>query len=54
MIDHYYDKLIQIASPPIELISFSEYLVDQFEIRKRPIIDICLYYGRFGSFPEIY
>ena len=54
MIDHYYDKLIQIASPPIDLISFSEYLVDQFEVRRKPIIDICLYYGRFGSFPEIY
>lgn len=48
MMDHYYDKLIQVSYPPKEHIVHSEYLINKFEKSVEPLLDVCLYYGKNG------
>ena len=53
MIDHYYDKLIRLSIFPIR----NEFFDKECEIRRRPIIDFLLYFGKCmiekGSFTDI-
>ena len=48
MMDHYYDRLIHIARPPVNIIK-NKYLQSIFMSRYRPIIIICLIYSSKGD-----
>ena len=50
MIDHYYDKLLQIARPPPALVR-NAYLESVALERAAPLLDVCLAYGRSGEVP---
>jgi len=50
MMDHYYDKLLQIAVFPEEVVQ-CPYLVEEANKRVQPLIDICLEAGRTGEAP---
>jgi len=50
MMDHYYDKLLQIAVFTPSVVQNS-YLVDEAAKRVEPLIRICLEYGKTGETP---
>jgi len=50
MMDHYYDKLLQIASFPPEVVQNS-YLVEEASKRVEPLVKICLEFGKTGVAP---
>jgi len=45
MIDHYYDKLLRLATFPIK----NKYFDDECSKRRQPLIDLLLQFGRNGS-----
>lgn len=50
MLDHYYDKLIQVSRPPPELVR-NEYLQDEAGKRVEPLLSVLLAYGETGEVP---
>ena len=48
MLDHYYDKLLQVARPPASDVR-NEYLEMAARERARPLLDVCLAFGRTGA-----
>lgn len=50
MLDHYYDKLIQISRPSPNLVQ-NKYLEDEAEKRVEPLVTILLKYGKSGEVP---
>ncbi|CAJ1417645.1 unnamed protein product [Effrenium voratum] len=50
MLDHYYDKLLRVACPPMEVVQ-NAYLEEEMANRSKPLVDICLAYGESGSLP---
>ena len=50
MLDHYYDKLLQISRPPAHLVR-NAYLEAAAEERAAPLVEVCLEYGRTGAVP---
>jgi uncharacterized protein len=51
MMDHYYDKLLQIAVFQPHVVNNS-YLVDEASKRVQPLLDICVEFGKTGVVPE--
>ena len=51
MMDHYYDKLLQIAHFDQKVLK-NEYLLSEAKKRVQPLVDVCLEYGRTGEVPE--
>ena len=51
MIDHYYDKLLQIAFFDKELIQ-NDFLCSEASKRVQPLVNLCLEYGKTGVVPE--
>ena len=51
MLDHYYDKLLQIAHFNPGVIQ-NTYLLQEASKRVQPLVDIALEYGRTGVVPE--
>ena len=51
MMDHYYDKLLQIANFREEVVQ-NNYLSQEAKQRVQPLVDICLIYGKTGQVPE--
>ena len=49
-LDHFYDKLLQVARPPPELVRNS-YLEAEAKNRVAPLLTICLEYGQTGKVP---
>ena len=49
MMDHYYDKLLQIARPPKEI--HNTYLEQSAQERLAPLEEICLLFGTTGQVP---
>ena len=50
MMDHFYDKLLQVSRPPPALVRNS-YLEAEFEKRAAPLMAMCLAYGKTGEVP---
>lgn len=50
MLDHYYDKLLQIAYFDSDAIQ-NKFLVSEAASRVQPLVDICLEYGQTGVVP---
>jgi len=50
MMDHYYDKLLQIAVFPPAVVQ-NDHLVQTAQKRVEPLVRICLEYGRTGKAP---
>mmetsp|Transcript_53583 Transcript_53583/g.100436 ORF Transcript_53583/g.100436 Transcript_53583/m.100436 type:complete len:258 (-) Transcript_53583:48-821(-) len=50
MLDHYYDKLLRVACPPLQVVR-NAYLEQEMVARAAPLVQICLAYGRTGSVP---
>lgn len=50
MLDHYYDKLLQIAHFDSDVIQNS-FLITEAASRVQPLVDICLDYGKSGQVP---
>ena len=50
MMDHYYDKLLQVARPPPELVR-NDYLEAAALVGAEPLLEVCLAYGKFGEVP---
>jgi hypothetical protein len=50
VIDHYFDKLLQVARPPADLVR-NPYLEAAMQERAAPLLDVCLTYGRTGEVP---
>ena len=48
MVDHYYDKLLQVARPPAELVR-NRYLEEAARSRSAPLLSVCLAYSREGE-----
>jgi len=51
MMDHYYDKLLQIAVFKPEVVN-NTYLVQEASKRVQPLLDVCVQYGKTGVVPE--
>jgi len=51
MLDHYYDKLLQIPAGFKPEIVQNNYLVSEAGIRVAPLLDICVEYGKSGQVP---
>ena len=51
MISHYYDKLLHIARPPKESVR-NAYLEDAADQGVKPLLEVCLHYGKTGSIDE--
>ena len=51
MMDHYYDKLLQIAKYDPNIVQ-NKYLIEEAQTRVQPLLDICIEYGRSGVVPE--
>ena len=51
MMDHYYDKLLQIAHFDAARVQ-NTYLQEEAKSRVQPLLDICVEYGRSGKVPE--
>jgi len=51
MMDHYYDKLLQIAVFQPSVVQ-NTYLVEEASKRVTPLLDICVKYGQTGIVPE--
>ena len=50
MLDHYYDKLLQVARPPAELVQ-NAYLEEEARKRADPLLEVLLAYGETGRVP---
>ena len=50
MLDHYYDKLLQVARPPPALVR-NAYLEAAMRDRAGPLLAVCLAYGETGQLP---
>lgn len=50
MMDHYYDKLLQVASPPGDIVR-NRYLQEELANRAAPLVDVCLQFGATGDVP---
>ena len=50
MLDHYYDKLLQIAHFDPKVVQ-NEYLQNEASRRVQPLVDVCLEYGKNGEVP---
>jgi hypothetical protein len=50
MMDHYYETLLHIANYDPEIVK-NEYLVKECNSRIKPLVDICLEYGKTGIVP---
>jgi uncharacterized protein len=50
MLDHYYDKLLQVARPPKEFVQ-NHYLEAEMTKQAAPLVQILLSYGRAGEVP---
>ena len=50
MMDHYFDKLLQIARFEQEIVK-NNFLCQEAEKRVEPLVDICLEWGRTGKVP---
>ncbi|CAE7666558.1 unnamed protein product [Symbiodinium pilosum] len=50
MLDHYYDKLLRVACPPLDVVQ-NAYLEQEMAVRAKPLVQICLAYGRTGTIP---
>ena len=50
MMDHYFDKLLQVARPPVDLVR-NAYLEAKAAERAAPLLKICLSYGATGEVP---
>jgi len=50
MMDHYYDKLLQIAVFPTDVVQCS-YLTDEAQRRVKPLVEICLEASKRGEAP---
>ena len=48
MLDHFYDKLLQVARPPPSLVR-NAYLEAEAAHRAAPLLRVCLHYGRTGE-----
>ena len=48
MVDHYYDKLLQVARPPAELVR-NRYLEEAARSRSAPLLSVCLAFSREGE-----
>ena len=51
MMDHYYDKLLQIAKFDENVVQ-NDFLIQEAERRVEPLIDICIEFGKTGKIPE--
>lgn len=51
MMDHYYDKLLQVAVFQEEVV-MNKYLLEEARTRVEPLVRICLEFGRTGEVPE--
>ena len=51
MMDHYYDKLLQIAHFDPQIVK-NKYLEEEAARRVQPLVDVCLEYGKKGEVPE--
>ena len=51
MMDHYYDKLLQIAHFDPQIVK-NKYLEEEASRRVQPLVDVCLEYGKTGQVPE--
>ena len=51
MMDHYFDKLLQIARFDPEVVK-NEFLCKEAERRVEPLVKICLEWGKSGVVPE--
>ena len=51
MMDHYYDKLLQISKPPKEMVQ-NEYLENAFLKKEEPLIRLCMSFSNRGVVPE--
>jgi len=50
MLDHYYDKLLQVSRPPASIVQ-NAYLEEEMAKRSAPLVEICLKYGETGALP---
>ena len=50
MMDHYYDKLLQIAVFDEKIVQNS-FLVSEAARRVQPLVEVCLTYGKTGEVP---
>lgn len=50
MLDHYYDKLLRVACPPLHVVQNS-YLEEEMMHRAQPLVKVCLDYGLTGLLP---
>jgi len=48
MVDHYYDKLLQVSRPPAELVR-NRYLEEAARERSAPLLSVCLAFSRDGE-----
>jgi len=53
MISHYYDKLLHIAQPPKDIVRNS-YLERIAKSSSKPLVEVCLRYGKTGTVDEEY
>ena len=51
MMDHYFDKLLQIARFDIDVVK-NKFLCEEAERRVEPLVQICLEWGKTGKVPE--
>lgn len=50
MLDHYYDKLLQLGRPPSGDVQ-NTYLEAEMDKRSAPLVKVCLAYGQTGKLP---
>ena len=48
MVDHYYDKLLQVSRPPMELVR-NQHLEEAARERSAPLLSVCLAFSRDGE-----
>jgi len=53
MISHYYDKLLHVACPPKDIVR-NRYLEEKADESAKPLIELCLRFGRTGVVDEEY
>eukprot|EP00978_Attheya_sp_CCMP212_P011825 scaffold29367_cov53-Attheya_sp.AAC.1 len=53
MISHYYDKLLHVACPPIDLVR-NAYLEDKAKESSKELVELCLRFGKTGTVDESY
>jgi len=50
MLDHYYDKLLQVSRPPAAAVQ-NKYFEEEMAKRAAPLVQVCLHFGRTGQLP---